>query len=75
MTHFENHNILNVKQHAFRKDHSSETQLVNIIDDRAAALDNTKQTDVFLLYFEKAFDTVPHELFKSWKTEVETQRT
>ena len=65
MTHFENNNIINVKQHAFRKDHSCETQLVNVIDDWAAALDKTKQTDVFILDFEKAFDTVPHELLKS----------
>ena len=56
MTHFENNNIINVKQHAFRKDHSCETQLVNVIDDWAAALDKTKQTDVFILDFEKAFD-------------------
>ena len=65
MTFFEENNILNPRQHAFRKRHSCETQLINVIDDWAKALDKQKQTDIFILDFEKAFDTVPHELLKS----------
>ena len=64
MDHLEDQGILNAKQHAFRKGHSCETQLINVIDDWAASIDERKQTDIFILDFEKAFDTVPHELLK-----------
>ena len=57
--------ILSTKQHAFRKNHSCDTQLVSVINDWASALDNNKQVDVFILDFEKAFDSVPHELLKA----------
>ncbi|CAC5402178.1 unnamed protein product [Mytilus coruscus] len=60
--HFEDHNILNSRQYAFRRRYSCETQLINVIHDWATAIDNRKQT---FLDFEKAFDTVPHELLKS----------
>ncbi|PIK35151.1 putative RNA-directed DNA polymerase from mobile element jockey-like [Apostichopus japonicus] len=65
MEHFQNNNILSAKQHAFRKYHSCETQLVSVINEWASSLDQRKQVDVFILDFEKAFDTVPHELLKS----------
>ena len=65
MSHFEENHILNDRQHAFRKNRSCETQLVNVIHDWAEAIDNQQQTDIFILDFEKAFDTVPHELLKS----------
>ena len=45
------------KQHAFRKWHSCETQLITVIDDWAKILDNQGQVDTFILDFEKAFDT------------------
>ena len=65
MGHFEANNILSPRQHAFRKSHSCETQLVSVIEDWASSLDSKKQVDVFILDFEKAFDTVPHELLKT----------
>ena len=65
MKHYDMHNILSSKQHAFRKNHSCDTQLVSVLDDWASALDKNKQVDVFILDFEKAFDTVPHELLKA----------
>ncbi|PIK41515.1 putative RNA-directed DNA polymerase from mobile element jockey-like [Apostichopus japonicus] len=65
MEHFQNNNILSANQHAFRKYHSCETQLVSVINEWASSLDQRKQVDVFILDFEKAFDTVPHELLKS----------
>ncbi|CAC5377680.1 unnamed protein product [Mytilus coruscus] len=65
MQHFEDPNILNSRQHAFRRRHSCETQPINVIHDWATSIDNRKQTDIFILDFEKAFDTVPHELLKS----------
>ena len=57
MAHLDEHNILSEKQHAFRKWHSCETQLITVIDDWAKILDNQGQVDTFILDFEKAFDT------------------
>ena len=65
MTHFDKHGIITDKQHAFRKFHSCETQLCTVLNDWSRHLDNRKQVDIFILDFEKAFDTVPHELLKS----------
>ena len=42
-----------------------ETQLATVINDWAKILDNKGQVDTFILDFEKAFDTPPHELLKS----------
>ena len=44
---------------------SCETQLITVIDNLAKILDNQGQVDTFILDFEKAFDTPPHELLKS----------
>ena len=54
--------LLSDRQHAFRKKHSCETQLITVIDDMAKILDTGGQVDTFILDFEKAFDTPPHEL-------------
>ena len=40
-------------------------QLVTILNDWTSMLDNGLQIDTFVLDFEKAFDTVSHELLKS----------
>ena len=37
-----------------------------MINDWAKILDNKGQVDTFILDFEKAFDTPPHELLKSF---------
>jgi hypothetical protein len=63
--HFDKHNIITNRQHAFRKNHSCETQLSYVVNDWTKSLDNKQQVDVFILDFEKAFDTVPHELLKT----------
>ena len=65
MAHLDEHKLLSDKQHAFRKWHSCETQLATVINDWAKILDNQGQVDTFILDFEKAFDTPPHELLKS----------
>ena len=60
MAHLDENRLLSEKQHAFRKWHSCETQLITVIDDWAKILDNQAvegQVDTFLLDFEKAFDT------------------
>ena len=65
MAHLDEYKLLSDKQHAFRKRHTCETQLTTVINDWAKILDNGGQVDTFILDFEKAFDTPPHEFLKS----------
>ena len=60
MDHINTNNILINNQHGFRSGFSCQTQLISLIDDIAYAMDNHYQTDIILLDFSKAFDTVPH---------------
>ena len=39
--------------------------MITVINDWAKILDKKGQVDTFILDFEKAFDTPPHELLKS----------
>ena len=64
MAHLDEYKLLSDRQHAFRR-HSCETQLTTVINDWAKILDNGGQVDTFILEFEKAFGTPPHELLKS----------
>ena len=57
--HLEKHSLLSDRQHAFRKKHSCETQLVRVINDWAKILDKGGQVDTVISDFEKAFDTPP----------------
>ena len=65
MAHLDEYKLLSDRQHAFRKGHSCETQLTTVTNDWAKILDNRGQVDTFILDFEKAFDTPPHELLKA----------
>ena len=60
MGHLDNYDILVHFQHGFRPNHSCETQLLNTVEDLAHRLDKRKTTDLLILDFSKAFDTVPH---------------
>ena len=53
--------LLHPDQHAFRKQKSSVTQLVQYIHSLAKTLDSGGQTDLIYLDMAKAFDRVPHE--------------
>ena len=66
MAHLDEHKLLSDTQHAFRKRHtcSYETQLITVVNDWAKILDKGGEVDTFILDFEKAFDTPPHELLK-----------
>ena len=48
------------RNHGFRSGHSCETQLITTLHDLFESYDAGKQTDVVILDFSKAFDTVPH---------------
>ena len=50
----------NDRQHALRK--RTAVKLIIVINDLVKILDKGGQFDTFILDFEKAFDTPPHEL-------------
>ena len=58
--HFEKNNVLTDVNHGFRKGFSCETQLLITSDELAKNAEQGVQTDVAILDFSKAFDTVPH---------------
>lgn len=53
-------NIIDSRQHGFRKGLSTTTQLLETVHDLASALDSHSQIDIIFLDFEKAFDRVSH---------------
>ena len=61
MEYLNSNNILIDNQHGFRSHHSCVTQLISLVEDLSRAMDHQKQTDVILLDFAKAFDSVPHQ--------------
>ena len=65
MVYLDEYKHLSDRQHVFKKEHSCLTQLTTVINDWAKILDNRGQVDSFILDFEKACDTPPHELLKS----------
>ena len=61
MKHLERHRILTSLNHGFRSGYSCETKLLVTLHDFMKAYDDGLQTDVAILDFSKAFDTVPHK--------------
>lgn len=59
--HLAANNILIDQQHGFRQRFSCETQLISAVNDWAKCINSCSQTDVILLDFSKAFDSVPHQ--------------
>ena len=62
--HLEKYDVLTSFQHGFRKD-SCETQLLLTVDDLMRSFDQKIQSDIAILDFSRAFDTVPH-VWDSW---------
>ena len=61
LLHFDKNKVLTHRNHGFRSGFSCETQLAITIDDLTRNFDNNIQTDLAILDFSKAFDTVPHD--------------
>ena len=61
MTHVDAHNVLVHHQHGLRSNCSCETQLINTIEHLARSINDRNQTDLLILDFSKAFDTVTHK--------------
>ena len=64
--HLNAHDLLYDLQHGFREKRSCETQLTMLVKDLARYVSKSKQTDLILLDFSKAFDKVNHSKFL-WK--------
>lgn len=60
MGHFDNYSVITNRQHGFRQRHSCESQLILTTNDLVQSLDHRSQTDMIIMDFSKAFDTVPH---------------
>ena len=60
MAHLDEHNILVDYQHGFRRNRSCETQLINTLQHLARPVNYGYQTDLLILDFSKAFDSVAH---------------
>lgn len=60
ISHLQRHEILTNLNHGFRAGFSCETQLVVTLQDLCKNLEKKIQTDIAILDFSKAFDTVPH---------------
>ena len=58
--HFEQNDILYDRQHGFRERRSCETQLIQLVEELARNTSQSRQTDLILLDFSKAFDRVNH---------------
>jgi len=61
MRYSDHHKILTSQQHGFRRQHSTETQLILTIQDIASNIEKGQTTQLAILDFAKAFDKVPHE--------------
>ena len=60
MKHFDTNKILTDTQHGFRKNRSTESQLLVTVQEIVKRLATGSQVDIILLDFAKAFDKVPH---------------
>ena len=61
LCHLENNNVLTSLNHGFRSGYWCETQLAITINHLSRNYDKNLQTDIIILDFSKAFDTVPHD--------------
>ena len=57
-------------RHSFRSNQPFMCNPTYHFEDISFALDHHKQTDIILLDFSKAFDTVPHQLMSTIQTKI-----
>ena len=62
LNHLEKHNILTSLHRGFKRGFSCETPLLITMHDILQAFDKNLQTNIVILNFSKAFDTLPHKL-------------
>ena len=62
ISHLNQHSLMEEKQSAYRKSHSTETALLKVKTDIIKAMDNQEITCLILLDLSAAFDTVDHTI-------------
>ena len=62
MAHMEEIGLFTKHQHGFRKRYSCVIQLIDVCDKWSEELDNMNSIDAIYLDFQKAFDSVPHQV-------------
>lgn len=62
ISHFQNHNLIEKFQSAYRPLHSTETALVRVSNDILKAIDEKKCVFLVLLDLSAAFDTIDHSI-------------
>ena len=60
MKNLDEYNVFTKFQHGSRCGHSCQSQLIQNMHDLCSSRDERLQTDMLVLDFSKAFDTVPH---------------
>ena len=60
--HLEDHNLYPVFQSAYRREHSTETALLRVVDDILHNMNRQHVTILVLLNLSSAFDTVDHNI-------------
>ena len=60
--HLENNDLLHINQSGFRKNHSCQTALVNLVDQWLSNINQNKFSGALFVDFAKAFDVINHEL-------------
>ena len=65
LSHLQENNLSNHFQSAYRAGHSTETNLLRIINDILSALDNDNISVLLLLDLSAAFDTIDHQILLS----------
>ena len=63
IAYIEKHNIFYKYQFGFRKQHSTEHALIEIVDQIRLSIDNNQLTCGIFIDLSKAFDTVNHDIF------------
>ena len=61
LSHMDNHNLHEVMQSAYKKNHSTETALVRVQNDILTHIDNKHGVILVLLDLSAAFDTIDHK--------------
>ena len=64
-THLNTYNLLSEAQFGFRKNHSTSTCILKLLDDIYYNMESNKLTGVVFLDLKKAFDTVDHDIMIS----------
>ena len=60
--YLEENNLISVAQHAYRKGHSTQTCLVEIVNELYSNIDRGRLTAIAHLDLSKAFDSISHSL-------------